>query len=80
MSKLSNYVIIFIVIIDNIIVIVIDTFKVHSTVAINSIIQKTFLLPAIYRAELCQKQISVKDNGHCCHRPSSNWETNLSVV
>ena len=23
------------------------------------------------------KQISVEGNGHCCHRPSSNWETNL---
>src|SRR6218665_2681492 len=22
------------------------------------------------------KQISVEGNGHCCHRPSSNWETN----
>jgi len=21
--------------------------------------------------------ISVKGNGHCCHRPSSNWETDL---
>jgi len=21
------------------------------------------------------KQISVEGNGHCCHRPSSNWET-----
>src|SRR6218665_3771358 len=26
----------------------------------------------------CQKQISVEGNGHCCHRPSSNWETNQS--
>jgi len=22
------------------------------------------------------KQISVEGNGHCCYRPSSNWETN----
>jgi len=22
------------------------------------------------------KLISVKGDGHCCHRPSSNWETN----
>jgi len=22
------------------------------------------------------KQISVEGNGHCCQRPSSNWETN----
>src|SRR6218665_1337837 len=29
-----------------------------------------------YRAVICQKQISVEGNGHCCHRPSSNWETN----
>ena len=29
------------------------------------------------RAVICQKQISVEGNGHCCHRPSSNWETNL---
>src|SRR6218665_1290057 len=28
------------------------------------------------RAVICQKQISVEGNGHCCHRPSSNWETN----
>jgi len=21
------------------------------------------------------KLISVKGDGHCCHRPSSNWET-----
>jgi len=21
------------------------------------------------------KQISFEGNGHCCHRPSSNWET-----
>src|SRR6218665_1870644 len=27
------------------------------------------------RAVICQKQISVEGNGHCCHRPSSNWET-----
>jgi len=23
-------------------------------------------------------QIFVKGDGHCCHRPSSNWETNRS--
>ena len=28
------------------------------------------------RAVICQKQISVEGNGQCCHRPSSNWETN----
>src|SRR6218665_3735302 len=28
------------------------------------------------RAVICQKQISVEGDGHCCHRPSSNWETN----
>jgi len=22
------------------------------------------------------KPISVEGDGHCCHRPSSNWETN----
>src|SRR6218665_2336907 len=27
------------------------------------------------RAVICQKQISFEGNGHCCHRPSSNWET-----
>jgi len=26
-------------------------------------------------AVICQKQISVEGDGHCCHRPSSNWET-----
>src|SRR6218665_1686979 len=31
----------------------------------------------IKRAVICQKQISDEGNGHCCHRPSSNWETNL---
>src|SRR6218665_3037228 len=25
------------------------------------------------------KQISVEGDGHCCHRPSSNWETNQLV-
>jgi len=25
------------------------------------------------------KQISVEGNGHCCHRPSSNWETKPSL-
>src|SRR6218665_1918749 len=28
------------------------------------------------RAVICQKLISVEGDGHCCHRPSSNWETN----
>src|SRR6218665_2592626 len=28
------------------------------------------------RVVICQKQISVEGDGHCCHRPSSNWETN----
>src|SRR6218665_2357056 len=28
------------------------------------------------RGVICLKQISVEGNGHCCHRPSSNWETN----
>jgi len=27
------------------------------------------------RAVICQKQISVEGDGHCCQRPSSNWET-----
>src|SRR6218665_2905648 len=30
----------------------------------------------LVRAVICQKQISVEGDGHCCHRPSSNWETN----
>src|SRR6218665_4192484 len=29
----------------------------------------------IIRAVICQKQIYVEGDGHCCHRPSSNWET-----
>ena len=32
--------------------------------------------PFSCRAVICRKQISVEGNGHCCHRPSSNWETN----
>src|SRR6218665_15443 len=32
------------------------------------------------RAVICQKQISVESNGHCCHRPSSNWETNQPII
>ena len=31
-------------------------------------------------AVICQKQISVEGDGHCCHRPSSNWETISSVA
>lgn len=27
------------------------------------------------RAVVCQKIISVDGDGHCCHRPTSNWET-----
>src|SRR6218665_1303659 len=30
------------------------------------------------RAVICQKLIFVEGDGHCCHRPSSNWETNQS--
>jgi len=26
------------------------------------------------------KKISVEGNGHCCHRPSSNWETNNNGI
>ena len=26
------------------------------------------------------QSISVEGNGHCCHRPSSNWETNQQSV
>src|SRR6218665_1374303 len=26
------------------------------------------------------KHISVEGNGHCCHRPSSNWETNQGYL
>jgi len=26
------------------------------------------------------KQISVEGDGHCCHRPSSNWETNQYLI
>src|SRR6218665_1017322 len=33
-----------------------------------------------HKAVVCQKQISVEGNGHCCHRPSSNWETNRESV
>src|SRR6218665_3376702 len=29
---------------------------------------------------ICQKQISVEGDGHCCHRPSSNWEPNLTDI
>src|SRR6218665_3997497 len=32
------------------------------------------------RAVICQKQISVEGNGHCCHRPSSNWESRHSCT
>src|SRR6218665_4221832 len=32
------------------------------------------------RAVICQKQISVEGNGHCCHRTSSNWEPNQPSI
>src|SRR6218665_2397164 len=32
-----------------------------------------------FRTVICLKQISVEGNGHCCHRPSSNWETNQQI-
>src|SRR6218665_2091045 len=30
----------------------------------------------MYMTARCQKLISVEGDGHCCHRPSSNLETN----
>ena len=37
--------------------------------------QQQQLVSTIVRAVICQKQISVEGDGHCCQRPSSNWET-----
>src|SRR6218665_2533745 len=47
-----------------------DTLNLRLHQAINS------LFSFKQRAVICQKQISVEGDGHCCHRPSSNWETN----
>ena len=49
-----------------------DTFKTVLVISITSI-RRNYLKNN--RAVICRKQISVEGNGHCCHRPSSNWET-----
>jgi len=36
--------------------------------------------PCLLRAVICQGKNYVDGNGHCCHRPSSNWKTNLTVT
>src|SRR6218665_808714 len=39
---------------------------------------KSFFARFPGNAVICQKHISVEGDGHCCHRPSSNWESNDS--
>src|SRR6218665_2256289 len=41
-----------------------------------------YIIPCYQRAVLilCQKLISVEGDGHCYHRPSSNWETLLPLL
>jgi len=60
--------------IDILIYVNLDTFKTLSQIV--TIITISMLKPIVnVKAVICRKQISVEGDCHCCHRPSSNWET-----